>query len=145
MPVDEAVTLLAQTPLFEGVDEAHLRLLAYAAHKERIPRGHWLVRQGENVPAGFLVLSGAGSAWLGEDPANRLRVERGAFIGEGAMIGGLPHRMNVRVEADMEVLRIAREDFLRLTHEFPEMGRLVLSNYARRMAEVLSTLQSLLP
>ena len=145
MPVDEAVRLLAQTPLFDGIDEAHLRVLAYAARKERVPRGRWLVRQGQNLPAGFLVLSGIGSAWLDEDPANRLRIERGAFIGEGAMIGSLPHRMNVRVDADMEVMRIAREDFLRVAHEFPEMGRLIMANYARRLANVLATLQSLLP
>ena len=145
MPVDEAVRLLAQAPLFAGIDEAHLRLLAYAAHEERIPGGRWLVRQGEDEPAGFLILSGAASAWLEENPANRLRIERGAFIGEGAMIAGLPHRMNVRAEKDMEVLRIPREEFLRVTREFPEMGRLILANYARRMAEVLSTLQSLLP
>ena len=145
MPVDDAVRLLARVPLFDGIDEAHLRVLAYAARQERIPKGRWLVRQGEDLPAGFLILSGAASAWLEEEPSNRLRLERGAFVGEGAMIGGLPHRMNVRVEEDMDVLRIAREDFLRVTHEFPEMGRLVMANYARRMTEVLNTLQSLLP
>ena len=145
MPVDDAVRLLAQAPLFAGIDEAHLRVLAYAARQERIPKGRWLVRQGEDLPAGFLVLSGVASAWLEEDPVNRLRLERGAFIGEGAMIGGLPHRMNVRVEETMDVLRIAREDFHRVTHEFPEMGKLIMANYANRMAEVLATLQSLLP
>ena len=99
---------------------------------------------GQDEPAGFLILSGAATAWLEENPDSRLRIERGAFIGEGAMIAGLPHRMNVRAEEDMEVLRIPREDFLRVTREFPEMGRLILSNYARRMVEVLSTLQALL-
>ena len=145
MPVDDAVRLLAQAPLFDGIDEAHLRVLAYAARREHIPHGRWLVRQGQELPAGFLILSGVASAWLNEDPANRLLLQRGAFVGEGAMIAGLPHRMNVQVEEDMDVLRIARADFQRVAHEFPEMGRLVMANYARRMAEVLTTLQSLLP
>lgn len=145
MPVDDAVKLLAQAPLFDGIDEAHLRVLVYAARQEHIPKGRWLVRQDEDLPAGFLILSGRGEAWLEEEPATRLQLRRGAFVGEGAMIGGLPHRMNVRVEEGMDVLRISRDAFLRVTHEFPEMGKLVMANYARHMAEVLATLQSLLP
>ncbi len=145
MLVDDAVRLLAQAPLFEGIDEAHLRVLVYAATRERIPAGRWLVRQGEEAPVGFLVLSGKAEAWLEDDPASRLELQRGAFIGEGAMLGGLPHRMNVRVTENMAVLRIAREDFLRVAREFPEMGRMVMANFARRMANVLTTLQSRLP
>jgi CRP-like cAMP-binding protein len=45
----------------------------------------------------------------------------------------------------LHVLRIARELLLRVCHEFPEMGRLVMANYARRMATVMSALQTLLP
>ena len=145
MAVDEDVELLAQVPLFEGIDDAHLRVIAYAAEQQTVPAGDWLVRQGQELPAGFLVRGGTAEAYMEEDPATRLNISRGAFIGDGAMIAGLPHRMNVRALEELHLLRIPRELFLHVCHEFPEMGKLVMANYARRMATVMSALQTLLP
>jgi len=143
--VDDGVALLAATPLFEGIDPARLRVLVYAATPLNVPAGQFVVREGEELDAGFLVLDGLAEAWMNEDPAMRLSISRGAFIGEAAMIAGLHHRMNVRASEEMALLRFSRELFLRVCHEFPELGRLVMANYARRMASVTSALHTLLP
>ena len=145
MSRDEKVALLSRTPLFENIDAAHLRVLVYAADHARFAPGDYLVREGGEEAAGFLVVDGEAEAWSDEDPAMRLRITRGAFIGEGAMIAGLAHRLNVRAVTEVEALRITRKLFMRVCHEFPELGRMVMSNYARRMASISSALHTLLP
>ena len=142
---DEDVGLLSRTPLFENIDAAHLRVLVYAAERVRFAPGDFIVREGGEDESGFLVIEGEAEAWSEEDPNMRLRITSGAFIGEGAMIAGQPHGLNVRAVTEVEALRITRELFLRVCREFPELGRMVMSNYARRMANIASALHTLLP
>ncbi len=145
MSRDEDVALLARTPLFENIDAAHLRVLVYAAERVRFAPGEYIVREGSEDQSGFLVTEGEAEAWSDEDPAMRLRITRGSFIGEGAMISGRVHGLNVRAVTEVTCVRISRQLFMRVCHEFPELGRLVMSNYARRMANIASALHTLLP
>ncbi len=145
LTVDEGVALLAATPLFEDIDVARLRVLVYAAEHVQASAGEMLVRQSDDDHAGLLLLDGAAQAWMDEDPSMKLNLARGALIGEGAMIAKLHHRMNVQAVDNVELLRFSHELFLRVCHEFPELGRAVMANYARRMATITSALHTLLP
>ena len=145
MSRDEDVALLARTPLFENIDTAHLRVLVYAAERVRFASGEFIVREGGNEPAGHLMVTGEADAWSDEDPAMHLRITRGAFIGANAMIAGQACGLNVRAVTEVETLRISRDLFLRVCHEFPELSRMVMGNYARRMAHIASALHTLLP
>ncbi len=142
MALREYVSLLAKVPLFSGVPPAHLQALVFSAERRTLTPGEWIIRQGEKDETGWLLLAGSASAY--DAPAEtdeeilkrRLvaRLSRGAFIGEMAMVAGLPHRLSVRTDTAVSALYLPRALFLRACTEFPEFGQQVLANALSRFS-----------
>ena len=143
MALDEEVRLLAEAPLFAGVQSAHLQVLAFSADRFKVAAGEFMVRQGQKGDSAWLIRRGNAEAFQENDSHEHhlARLERGALVGELAMIARLPHRMSVRATAPLSGLRMDNALFMRLCGEFPEFGQQVLANLARRFSHSMNELQ----
>jgi len=142
MGVQNEVQLLRKLPLFADTQVAHLQVLVFSAERTTLRKGQTLVSQGEQSGAGWLIRKGKAEASSGQGGQTRklARLERGALVGELALVANLPHRLTVTALSSVSCLRIPNELFLRACGEFPEFGQQVLDNLARRFSRSMAEL-----
>lgn len=136
MSLSEDAATLAAVPLFQGVDPARLKLIAFAAERLTVPAGTELVRQGEVGDAVYVVLSGEASAFVKIADGSELRVgpvAAGSLFGEVALLAEVPRTATVRADGEMAVLRLEADLFFDLIREFPTVGIAVMRELARRL------------
>lgn len=136
MSLSEDAATLAAVPLFQGVDPARLKLIAFAAERLTVPAGTELVRQGEVGDAVFVVLSGEASAFVKIADGSELRVgpvPAGSLFGEVALLAEVPRTATVRADGEMALLRLDADLFFDLIQEFPAVGIAVMRELARRL------------
>ncbi|MBI3647721.1 MAG: cyclic nucleotide-binding domain-containing protein [Actinobacteria bacterium] len=124
---------LRSIPLFAGLDDDALALIASRVTEFEAGAGHVLVERGQEG-AGMFVLE-EGSVIV-ELPGGRT-VEQGPgeFFGELALLGGGPRAARVRAATPVRCLAIGRTDFAALLHEEPRIAVAMLPVLARRLAE----------
>ena len=135
MSIREDIAMLRAVELFAAADPAHLQVLVFAAPRVEVAAGGWLFREGQVDGAGWLLRSGAASAWRTEKGQERkiANLGRGAFTGELAMAARQPHHLSVKAETRLSALRFDHDLFLRVAAEFPEFGRQVFAVLTRRL------------
>jgi predicted acylesterase/phospholipase RssA len=106
---------LRATPLFSGLPDAMLGAIVARAQPTRIQAGEWLFRQGEHGDCLYVVRSGRLEAIReGEATASVATVERGAVVGELAVLAHSHRAASIRALRDCELLKITSEDFTAL-------------------------------
>lgn len=133
---------LRHIPLFAECDPAHLQVMAFASERAQFAAGDDIFRVGGNGASAFLILSGEAEVWAGQGE-QRMPVALagpGAFLGELAMIAGLPYSLNVTAKTDVAATRISRDMFMRVVGEFPDFGSHVMSALSRKLAGSVSEL-----
>ncbi len=124
MSLRDAVSLLAATPLFEGVDPVRLEVLAFTGTHMAFDAGETLVEEGTAADGAFLMLSGE-AIMLATDAEGRgiaARLDRGGLVGEQALTQPVLWSATIRAAQPVEVLKLERDVFLRLVDEFPEIA-----------------------
>jgi CRP/FNR family transcriptional regulator, cyclic AMP receptor protein len=135
MSVRSEVKLLRQVPLFAAVDPAQLQVVVFSAERVEVGADETLFAAGDQVGAGYLVLSGNGEVLKPEAGENVqvALIESGAFLGELAMVANLPVSVTIRALTPMRALRIGHDLFLRVCGEFPDIGTKVMEALASRL------------
>ncbi|PWR18867.1 Crp/Fnr family transcriptional regulator [Zavarzinia compransoris] len=136
MSLSEDAATLAGVPLFQGVDPARLKLIAFAAERQTVPAGTLLVRQGEAGDAVYVVLSGEASALVDAADGSTIRVggvPAGTLFGEVALLADVPRTATVKADTEVAVLRLDADLFFDLVQEFPGVGIAVMRELARRL------------
>jgi predicted acylesterase/phospholipase RssA/CRP-like cAMP-binding protein len=101
----------------------------------RFEPGETIVRQGEPMRRLFLIASGTVRVLLGkgEQVQQVARLDRGAWIGETALLTGSASSTTVLAESDVRVLTIAHEDFLEAAKTDPSVFRELATELAGRL------------
>ena len=133
MSIKSTVELLRHVPLFAGVDPAHLQVLSFAAVRHVLPKGQVLYRAGDPGTSGYLVVSGTAQATQRDSGEVVAMIERGAFLGELAMLAKLPHHLTVTAISTLTVNEISNDLFLKLISEFPEAGTRIVETVAAKL------------
>ena len=133
MSIKSTVELLRHVPLFAGVDPAHLQVLSFAAVRHVLPKGQVLYRAGDPGTSGYLVVSGTAQATARDSSEMLAMIERGAFLGELAMLAKLPHHLTVTATSTLTVNEIGNDLFLKLISEFPEAGTRIVETVAAKL------------
>lgn len=144
MSLSEDAATLAAVPLFQGVDPARLKLIAFTAERQTVPAGTVLVRQGEPGDAVFVVLSGEASVHVDTADGGALQVgmvPAGTLFGEVALLADVARTATVKTETEMVVLRLGADLFFDLVQEFPSVGIAVMRELARRLDRSTSLLR----
>ena len=135
MSLKEEVELLRRIPLFAQVEPAKLKLLAFTSERVAYEGGEILFRQGDMGDAAYIVMEGEVEV-LVEAPGGPVTVAtlgRDAVVGEIAILCDVPRTATVRARQRVVCLRIAKDLFLRLINEFPQMAVAIMCDLALRL------------
>ena len=101
----------------------------------RVRPGKNLMRQGDPADAAYLIIDGLAEVVL-ETPAGPIVVATiGAneIVGEMGILGNAPRAATVRARDRVIALRIAKEPFMRMVREFPNMAVSIMQELAHRV------------
>jgi CRP-like cAMP-binding protein len=137
------VDLLRRVPLFAGIEPARLKLLAYTSEVVTYRESQVLFRLGDVGDAAYVIIKGDAEVIIpsasGDIPIAVLH--DGDFVGEIAILCDTPRTATVRAKSELKALRIRKEPFFELLHQFPEMAvemtRLLAERLTRTTAELV--------
>jgi NTE family protein len=128
-PLEETTTLrsdvgalLAEMPLFSGLDPGLLREIASVVEWLTLPGGATLFSAGDPPDALYMVLSGCLGAFSADPTRRRFlaRIAAGDMVGEMGLISGRPRSADVVALRDTELARISAQAFNEVLRGQPE-------------------------
>jgi CRP-like cAMP-binding protein len=108
--------LLRKIPVFADIEPGKLKLLAFMSERIAFDAGKALCRQGDQADAAYLILEGAAE-----------------IVGEMAILCDVPRTATVQAKDRLVVLRIAKDPFMRMVREFPNMAVSIMRELAHRL------------
>jgi len=135
--LNDEVNMLKQVPLLAGIAPAKLKLLALTSERLTYRRDEMLFRQGEPGDAAFVILQGTANV-LAETPQGEIKIAElsaNSVVGEISIICNVARTATVRAETQVEVLRITKENFMRLLADFPEVSLEIVRVLASRLSQ----------
>ena len=110
-------------PLLEEVESVHLA------------GGEWLMHQGDAGDALYFLARGRLQAWAADGKGNEKarflnEIVPGESVGEISMLTGAPRTVGIQAIRDSLLVRMSREAFDRLAHEYPVLALRVAGNVA---------------
>ncbi|OCW58928.1 cyclic nucleotide-binding domain-containing protein [Hoeflea olei] len=139
MALNDDIALLSTVSLFSDIGEDKLRLIAFGAERRKLQPGQLLFREGTAADCGFVVADGRFelSRKTRDGQTTQLgTAERGALLGELAMITAVDRSMTAIAPDHAEVIRINRPLFRRMLEEYPDIAGIV----RRRIGDNLAAL-----
>jgi HlyB family type I secretion system ABC transporter len=115
--------VLARTSLFRFIPQEQQARLQGLFKRVHCEFGELITKQDELADAFFVILSGRARVVRMDEHGHELSLNSlgsGAEFGESALLSGGTRNASVRCSSSVEVLRLERDDFLRLAEEFPE-------------------------
>lgn len=140
--LNDDVAMLRKVPLFESVDPAKLKLVAYTANQVLFDDGELVFSQGSNGTSAYLIVRGNADI-LSESGGQQVVVAKlgtNALFGEISAFCDVPRTASVRAVGQLTVLELKRENLMELIGEFPDVAVEVIRELARRLAATTSDL-----
>ena len=137
------VDLLRRVPLFAGIEPARLKLLAYTSDVVTYRASQILFKHGDVGDAAYVIIKGDAEVIVpsGTEEISIAVLHDGDFVGEIAILCDTPRTATVRAKSELKALRIRKEPFFELLHQFPEMAvemtRLLAERLTRTTAELV--------
>lgn len=137
------VELLRRVPLFAGIEPSKLKLLAYTSDVVTYRAQQLLFRRGDVGDAAYVIINGDAEVVIpsGDEEIQIAVLHDGDFVGEIAILCDTPRTATVRAKNELKALRIRKEPFFQLLHQFPEMAvemtRLLAERLTRTTAELV--------
>jgi CRP-like cAMP-binding protein len=128
LALSDDIRLFAQVPLFAGLSDDKLRLMAFGAERRRIVEGQTLFREGTSADCGFVIAAGSFRLFsTARDGSVRDEGTAGAgsLLSELAMISVVERKFTATAIEDAEVIRINRPLFRRMLEEYPDVAIVV--------------------
>ena len=135
MSLEIEVEALRKVPLFRGIEETKLRLLAFISDRMTYRGGEHLCVQGEEGDSAFIILAGAADIRVKTPEGEKTvaQIKEYSIVGEIAILCDVPRTATVVAACDMDVLTVSKDDFLKLLKEFPDMSLEVMRTLALRL------------
>ena len=124
---------LRAIPLFGGMSDRSVEIIAEIVREASFPAGASLVKEGEPGESFMIIREGAATVDQG---GRRLReLGAGDFLGEIALIDGGPRTASVTASDPVTALVIDRVGFQRLMSEFPVIRFDLVSALTQRLRQ----------
>lgn len=138
----EDMEVLRRVPMFDSVDPASLRLLAFTAQRMLFDPGQALVEQGELSDEGYVIIHGSADVLVqaGGAPVKIASVGRHDFVGDIAMLTNRPRSATVTATERLEALVIKKTHLFDLLHHSPKMAIEMMRVLAERLTATISEL-----
>jgi CRP/FNR family transcriptional regulator, dissimilatory nitrate respiration regulator len=142
----ELLGILGDTPLFAGLDEAHLGELVAKGVRRRYAAGEAVFWEGDRAEGLHVVLSGRVKVFK-LSPKGReqtlMIMGEGEPVGEVAVLSGEAYPASAETLGPAETLYIPRKAFLDLVTREPEMALRLLSALSARLRSFASLIEDL--
>jgi CRP-like cAMP-binding protein len=135
MSLKQEFEMLRRVPVFAEIEPAKLKLLAFMSERVAFGPGMQLWRQGDSADAAYLIIDGHADVIV-ETPGGSVVVATlGAneIVGEIAILTNVPRTATVCAKDRLITLRIAKEPFMRMVREFPNMAVSIMQELAHRL------------
>jgi CRP/FNR family cyclic AMP-dependent transcriptional regulator len=141
-----AALALSRIPAFAGLDERGLARVAAAARRESYERGAFLLYEGEPCRTVHFVVHGRVRVSK-VSPEGREQVLALLRPGEGlnlvAALDGDPNPASAQALTAVEVYTFARDDFLRLVAQVPQVARNILADFSGKLRAMVALVEDL--
>jgi CRP/FNR family cyclic AMP-dependent transcriptional regulator len=129
------IYVLKRIPLFAAIPEADQQRLVTLLRRETLKKGETLFRRGDEGNALYLILQGRIKISLsGQMDAVTLAIlSQGEFLGEMALLDGLPRSADAIALEDSSLYALNRGDFLSFIVHHEKIVRSVLSSLSLRL------------
>jgi len=125
------VELVKRVPLFSGCSKRELEQIAGIADEIEMPAGKALTREGASAHEFFVLAEGSAEVERKGRIVNKLG--SGDFLGEIALITGVPRTATVTTTEPCQMLVITARDFKALLRRMPSLQLKVLDALAARL------------
>jgi CRP/FNR family transcriptional regulator, cyclic AMP receptor protein len=135
MGIKDEVAILRRIPLFAHIDPVKLKLLAFTSERIAFEPGQTLFVQGGEGDAAYVIIEGRAEVLVDtpSGPVQLAVMERTAIVGEVAILCDVPRTATIRALTRLDTLRIAKQQFLDLLAEFPELAVEIMRTLALRL------------
>lgn len=135
MSLDADTAALRKVPLFRGVDDQKLRLLAFMSERMEFDEGENLVEEGDFGDVAYIIMKGAADVVINTPSGEQLVAQVGEndFVGEIAILIDVPRTATVRATTPLTALAVSKESFFKLITNFPDMSVEVMRALAHRL------------
>ncbi|SOC43299.1 hypothetical protein SAMN05892877_11129 [Rhizobium subbaraonis] len=141
MALIDDIRLFAQVPLFSGLSEDKLRLIAFGAERRRLVEGQTLFREGTSADCGFVVATGSFRLYsTARDGSvkDEGTAGTGTLLSELAMISVVERKFTATAVEDSDVIRINRPLFRRMLEEYPDVAMMVQERIRANLEAMIS-------
>lgn len=146
-------------PLFSSLSPSEQRLIEKKIRHVEYKRGDLVYEEAKPADAFYVIVSGRFRVFQkirGEEEKTLIYLYRGDYFGESSLLTGQPHSASVEARSDGLLLRLDKEDFLRILAEVPALSLHLSRTLGHRLTKVegpgrrkqevkVGALQSVLP
>jgi len=135
--LNDDIALLSTVSLFRDIGEDKLRLIAFGAERRKMQPGQVLFREGTPADCAFVVADGRFELTRKNRDGQTTvlgMAERGALLGELAMVTAVDRSMTAIAPDNAEVIRINRPLFRRMLEEYPDIAGIVRQRISDNLA-----------
>ena len=138
--------MLAQVPLFAGIDPAVLSALEAQTKLKRYQKRTVIIEKGEESSILYLLESGRAKVYVADDSGKEILLRElgpGDHFGELALLGGSPRTASVMSLTDCEVRLLTGAVFREFLAQQPEVALGLIRHLARQVADLTDTASDL--
>jgi CRP-like cAMP-binding protein len=135
---------IARVPLFQGLSEAEIELLAQRTVEKRYRAGEMLFGEGEPCQGLFLVLEGSVKIFKTSATGREitLAVESApSSVAEVPLFDGGPYPASVVALTDVVAGFIHTKDFQQVCRQYPEVALKMLAGVGRRLRQLVALIE----
>ena len=135
MTLNKEAELLKDLPLFNKVDLAKLKLLAFTSERLTYDDNQIVFNEGDEGDAAYIILSGTAvvSIAQGSKELERDRIKKGGLVGDISLLCDVPRTATITAQNSLTALQIKKDTFFNLIAEFPEIAIEMMRVLASRL------------
>ena len=134
MTTNTTVAALASIDLFAGLSKKDLAAIDRLMTPVDIKAGKEFIKEGTTGREAFIIVEGTASVWRNGKLITS--VEKGAIMGDMALLAGVHRSATVRAETDMTLEVLNRKEFEQLLDKSPGLARKLLVTTIKRVHEL---------
>ena len=145
-PASVSTTLLRNVPLFAGLDETQLKVLARMMVRTSFGRNATIICAGDPIDSLFIVINGRLKVLMSDEQGREVILSLlgpGEFFGEMGLLDDSPRSASVVTQEPCELLSITKTDFKRSLAENFDLSLMVMRGLVKRLREADRKISSL--
>jgi len=132
--LDQKIELLRQVPLFDGLPDDQIELIADAGEKRYFEAGENLITAGETGTTAFLILTGK-AGWVRVEQGENILEDiwPGTLVGELGMLVETVHAVTVTAQERLRALALEQSSLRTVMEHHPHIAKYIAEKLLLRL------------